>query len=155
MTTICFRSNDPQESVVVAADEVCASLSPVRMVVHHGSTSLVRAQILQKLRQLGWSSACRIDRQHMLRIGGIRDETGACVQTGNVARVYADLLKLESSYRQRQIKAALYLVPTKRLGRALGQNLAYYERVLTELQSYCEIVTIPMVLIGFGLEEAR
>jgi len=155
MTTICFKSNDPNENVVLAADEVCTSLSPVLMPVHRGSTSLVRAQVLQKLRQLGWSSACRIDRERRLRIGGIRDGTGACVQTGNVARLYADLLKLESSYRQRQIKAALYLVPTKHLARVLGQNLAYYERVLNELPSYREILTMPMIIIGFDLEEVR
>jgi hypothetical protein len=153
MTTVSLKSNDPHNEVVLAAEEVCASLSPIHMRACRGSAPLVRAQILQRLEQLGWSSACRIDHQHMLRIGGIKDGTGTCVQTGNVARVYADLLKLESSFRQQQIEAALYFVPTRHLGRVLGQNLAYYERVAQELRSYDRIITIPMVLVGFDLEE--
>lgn len=153
MTTVCFTSNDPPNAVVLAANEVCASLCSIRVITCHDSAPLVRAQVLQRLRQLGWSSACRIDHQHMLTIGGIKNGIGTCVQTGNVARVYADLLKLELSFRQRQIESALYLVPTRRLGRVLGQNLAYYERVSLELGSYRGIITVPMVLIGFDAEE--
>lgn len=153
MTTVCFGSNDPQSTVVVAAEEVCSSLRSIHVSACRGSTPLVRAQVLQRLRQLGWSSACRIDDQRLSKIGGIKNGIGICVQTGNVARVYADLLKLELSFRQQQIKSALYIVPTRRLGRVLGQNLAYYERVKQELQSYSSIITIPAILIGFDLEE--
>lgn len=155
MTTVCFKSNDPDSLVVLAADELCARLRPIRMSACRGSAPVMRTEVLQRLRLLGWSSACRIDHEHMLTIGGIRNGVGVCVQTGNVARVYADLLKLELSFRQRQIESALYLVPTRRLGRVLGQNLAYYERVSKELGSYRGIITVPMILIGLDVEEER
>ena len=77
-----------------------------------------------------------------------------CTQTGNMARMYADLLKLQALYLDENLKAAIYLIPTKACANAFGGNVANYERFLNELRNiFSRVITVPMVVIGFDNEK--
>jgi hypothetical protein len=47
-------------------------------------------------------------------VTSMKDEVGLCLQTGNMARMYADLIKLLTLYLDNAIKAAAIIVPSIR-----------------------------------------
>ncbi len=71
-----------------------------------------------------------------------------CLQTGNMSRFYADLLKLEYLFKDRKAIAAVYIIPTKRRAREMGSNLAHFERFVEELDLFKDIITVPTLVIG-------
>ena len=77
-----------------------------------------------------------------------------CLQTGNVGRIYADLLKLQTLYMKDNIQAGILLIPPQNAAVRLGQNLVNYERLTRELPIFNQVVTMPLVIVGFdGTEE--
>lgn len=82
----------------------------------------------------------------------MKDKTGLCIQTGNMARVYADLLKLQALFSRRTIDSGILILATVKCGRQFGGNVASYERVLRELDIFDKVVTMPLVVIGFNNE---
>ena len=79
---------------------------------------------------------------------------GLCFQTGNVGRIYADLLKLQTLYTKGNITAGIILIPQNQTAKELGSNMANYERLIRELPIFSQVITMPIVVIGFdGTEE--
>ena len=74
-------------------------------------------------------------------------------QTGNMGRVYADILKLQALYTKGNIIAGIILVPQSRTAKALGSNLVNYERLIRELPIFSQVITMPIVVVGFSAEE--
>lgn len=66
-----------------------------------------------------------------------------------MSRFYADLLKLQATYVKGKAKSAIYIVPTKIAARVIGDNIAQYERMTRELESFNKVITMPIVVIGF------
>ncbi len=69
-------------------------------------------------------------------------------QMGNMSRLYADLLKLQYCYLRRGMRGAIFLVMKRRTAVRLGKNLAQYERLVSELDLFREIVTLPLLVLG-------
>ena len=102
----------------------------------------------------GWTLNICLSRKSKITINAIKNDVGLCVQTGNVARMYADLLKLQSLYRNKTIRAAIYIVPQKDCAKTIGQNVANFERLQNELTNvFNKVITIPLLVIGFNNEE--
>lgn len=72
----------------------------------------------------------RLDRQGPVAKGSdititsMRDEVGLCLQTGNMARMYADLIKLQTLYLDNAIKSAVIIVRRARRPLAWQQHRA-------------------------------
>ncbi len=71
-----------------------------------------------------------------------------CLQTGNMSRFYADLLKIETLFRNGSITAAIYVIPTKAFATKLGSNIANFERLVEELGIFSVTLSAPILVMG-------
>ncbi len=107
-----------------------------------------------QLKTKGWSGQAKLSSCSSISITSILRNVGLCVQTGNMARMYADLVKLQALYFDGKIKAAIFVLPTKSCANSFGTNVANYERLLRELTNvFYKVITVPMVIIGFENED--
>jgi len=124
-------------------------LAAIEEAVKCTSATSCRTKILGTLRdKKGWSNETRVSADTNISITSKKQKTGLCLQTGNMSRFYADLLKLECLYNAGHIESAIYLLPDKALARKWGQNIANYERFTAELQIFQGIIHTPQVVIG-------
>jgi hypothetical protein len=116
--------------------------------VKNGSSRQLRILIEEELSNLGWSDKVKIHFEKEITITSLKDEIGLCLQTGNMSRFYADLLKLQTLYIKDKIKAAIYIIPTKRAAKIMGDNLANAERLVAELILFRHVITVPIAIIA-------
>lgn len=109
--------------------------------------------LIPAIRRKGWSDEFYLDRTSKITITSVKDNTGLCVQTGNMARMYADLLKLQALYSRGTISGGILILATAACGRTFGGNVASYERVIRELAIFDKVITMPLVIIGFDNED--
>lgn len=109
-----------------------------------------------QLKTRGWSGKVNLSVKSSISITSILRNVGLCTQTGNMARMYADILKLQALYMDEKIIAAIFVLPTKECANSFGGNVANYDRFLNELTNiFSKVITVPMVIIGFDNEEVR
>ncbi|MBW8042589.1 MAG: restriction endonuclease [Planctomycetes bacterium] len=108
----------------------------------------IRESILNVLFTIGWSDKVRIDPARGITVTSMCKGVALALQTGNMARFYADLLKLQTLYKTGKANAAIFLVFTKEAAKKLGSNLAHYERLVSELAIFKPTITIPIAVIG-------
>ena len=124
-----------------------------RKIAKYGIRSFNR-ELNEHLMQKGWSSNIILSRKSKITINAYKNGIGLCTQTGNVARMYADLLKLQAMYRNKTIKGAIYIIPKKECAKTIGQNVANFERLQNELTNvFNKVITFPLLIIGFNNEE--
>lgn len=112
-----------------------------------------KTDLSDHLKMQGWSGKVHLSVKSSISITSILKNIGLCTQTGNMARMYADLLKLQAMYVDEKIKAAIFVIPTKECANAFGANIANYDRFLNELANiFSRVITVPMVIIGFDNE---
>ncbi len=109
--------------------------------------------LMPAIRRKGWSDEYYLDQTSKITITSIKEKTGLCIQTGNMARMYADLLKLQALYSRRTINCGILILATASCGRTFGGNVASYERVIRELDIFDRVITMPLLIIGFDNEE--
>lgn len=112
-----------------------------------------RDTLLKSLGTFGWSNRVRIDQRSKINITSVLNDVGLCLQTGNMSRFYADLLKLETIYRKEIIQGAIYILPDKDWAKKLGANRANFERLVEELKIFEATVTIPIMIFGISGEK--
>jgi hypothetical protein len=109
---------------------------------------------MEKTMRVGWSGEYRLDSDSKITISSYMQGVGLCIQTGNAGRVYADLLKLQTLYVKGNITSGIMLIPTVVTAKELGYNMANYERLVRELPLFSQVITMPIVVIGFdGMEK--
>lgn len=129
-------------------DPILSILTDLPFEVRKGSASKLRKIVLESLFKLGWSDKTKIVSGNDITITSMKGDIGLCLQTGNVSRFYADILKLQSLYIKDKASAAMYILPTKNASLKMGSNIAYFERFVEELGLYKHIITIPIMIIG-------
>jgi len=112
-------------------------------------TRKLRARILENLTKKGWSDQIRISTDTKITITSTLKDIGLCLQTGNMGRFYADLLKLQTLFCKKKIKVGVYIIPTKFEAKKIGSNIAHFERFIDELKVFSETLTIPLIVYGF------
>lgn len=114
----------------------------------------LKESIRERLEKDGWTGEYRVDAVSKITISSYLKGVGLCFQTGNVGRIYADLLKLQTLYTKGNITAGIILIPQIKTAKELGSNMANYERLIRELPIFSQVITMPIVVIGFdGTEE--
>lgn len=136
-----------KENPLASTAELLDTLEPK---IEKGRARELREEVFAIFLRTGWSSRIRLNTHSQITITAVHSNVGLCLQTGNISRIYADLLKLEYLYRKDSIQRAGYIVPTRTVSRSLGSNLAYFERLVDELAMFDEIVTVPMIVVGLG-----
>ncbi|MED1127622.1 BglII/BstYI family type II restriction endonuclease [Bacillus paralicheniformis] len=128
--------------------QLSGSLEETPFEIKKGCASNLRKTIERLIQLQGWSGKVKIDRSKELTITSMKNNTGLCIQTGNVGRFYADILKLQTLYLNGKIEAGIYILPTKNSANIMGDNLANFERFIEELDLYKKIITVPLFVIG-------
>lgn len=114
------------------------------------STTRVRHDIKELLINFGWSGMVRLSQGSSISITSQREQTGLCLQMGNVSRVYADLIKLQTLFAEKIITGAIFIIPTKREAKKIGSNIASFERLADELRIFSKTISIPLKILGFS-----
>jgi hypothetical protein len=109
----------------------------------------IKSIVSEKLNTLGWADKVPLSKSK-LTINFMREKIGICFQLGNVARTYADLLKLELLGKKNVIEIGVIIVPTKIESKKLGMNYAQFERLAKEVRHFSEILNLPIFIIGLS-----
>ena len=110
----------------------------------------IRNCIEEGLYRKSWSDKILLDKKSKISITSMKDHIGLCLQTGNVSRTYADLLKLQALFVRGSIQCGIIIVPTGDAARKMAQNMASYERLVYEVSTvFPQVITMPLVVIGF------
>ena len=112
------------------------------------TNSIFRKSICRLLCNESWSINSKVFSGSKITITASNTDSGIAVQTGNIARIYADLIKLCAMQKNRRIKIAFVLVPCKSLAKKWGSNIANFERVVQELKIFKKVINKPLVVLG-------
>jgi len=127
------------------------ALENAQLKIQKGCASNLRKTIERLIQLQGWSGKVKIDKSKGITITSMKESVGLCIQTGNVGRFYADILKLQTLYLNGKIEGGIYILPTKQSAQIMGDNLANYERFIEELDLYKKIITVPLFVIGIDI----
>lgn len=141
---LCKQEDWDNEKVA----SVVEIIQDIKIKIRDGCSSRLREIILRELNTRGWSSNVKLSYGSQITITATNGDLGLCLQTGNMSRFYADLLKLQYLYQKGSIRSAIYILPTKRNAKLMGSNLAHYERLVEELKLFAKIITLPVFVIG-------
>ncbi len=136
-------------------EKTIAIFSEYENRVQKSNISIVKPDLKDKMMLEGWSDEYRLDTESKITITSFQQKIGLCFQTGNVGRVYADLLKLQTLYVKGNIQAGILIVPQKSMVKVFGSNCANYERLVKELPIFEQVITMPLVVIGFAEREEK
>ena len=137
--------NEVPESMLTLVRQV---ISDVDILIQKGSAPAIRTKILEGLTHHGWSGEVRVSPHSDITITSAKDRVGLCLQTGNMSRMYADLLKLQKLYNDNGIIAAILVVPSLPTARVLGSNLTNSNRLCNELTIFNSVINCPIVIIS-------
>lgn len=115
-----------------------------------GAAAKMRDSFLENLRASGWSSEVSVSKNSDMTITSLKSEVGLCLQTGNMARLYADLMKLQAMYLDNSIKSAAIVLPSHPVAKQLGSNIAQAKRLQRELDIFKKAYHVPTIV--FSLE---
>jgi hypothetical protein len=76
----------------------------------------------------------------------MKGATGLCLQTGNMSRMYADIIKLQTLYLDGAITAAVIVVPSKPVSKMIGNNVAEATRLERELAIFRKAYSVPTLV---------
>lgn len=143
-----IHSHCAGEEVVAShvKDEIAQSIKKVAIKPARGAAPRIRDAILGNLRSLGWSGQVPVAKGSDITITAMREDVGLCLQTGNMARMYADLIKLQTLYLDDAIKAAILIVPSEPIARVLGSNIAQAKRLERELDIFRKAYHVPTIV---------
>lgn len=85
-----------------------------------------------------------------LSISFLKSRVGVCFQIGNVARTYADILKLNQLNKKGIIDVGVIVVPHKLESKKMGANYAQFDRLANELSQFSDIISAPIIVIGLS-----
>jgi hypothetical protein len=109
--------------------------------------SKIKSSLSEKFNHKGWADKVKVDRSK-LTINYLKSKVGVCIQLGNVARTYADILKLSQLHYKQIIDIGIIVVPHKLESKKLGTNYAQYERLSQEVSHFKDIIKVPILVIG-------
>jgi restriction endonuclease BglII len=130
--------------------EIAAAILAITEKPARGSATKMRKACLNNLKALGWSSEVAVAQGSDITITSVKDQVGLCIQTGNMARMYADLIKLQTLYLNNSITSAVIVVPSAPVAKLLGSNVAQANRLERELDIFRKAYHVPTLI--FALE---
>jgi hypothetical protein len=128
--------------------EIIKAIEGAAVTPAKGAATKIRDAILHNLVASGWSAETHISNDSEMTITSVKSKIGLCLQTGNMARMYADLLKLQKIYLDGAITAGIMLLPSQACAQRLGDNVAHAARLERELEIFRKVIYIPMVIFA-------
>lgn len=154
MTTQIYNYRSGQQIVPdKIRNSVISSIEEINYSIGRYDIRSFNKELMDKLHAFGWSDTFQLSVYSKISINSVFEKIGLCVQTGNVARTYADILKLQTLYTDEKINAGILVLPVKECADAFGKNIANYERFLRELSLvFSKVITIPLLIVGFSCD---
>lgn len=115
-----------------------------------GCAKKLRKTILLKLNEAGWSNDFKLNVNSQISLTSSNKDIVLCLQTGNMSRFYADLMKIQFVYQNKKANSAIYIIPSKHAARLMGSNIAHYDRLIFEVNLFKQIITVPILVIGIN-----
>lgn len=134
----------------VIRKEVESAIGAVTVKPAKGAATKLRKAIIERLKVSGWSGEIAVAQGSNIKVTSIKSDVGLCLQTGNMARMYADLIKLQTLYLNNAITSAVIVVPSEPVAKLLGSNIAQAKRLARELDIFKKAYHVPTLI--FALE---
>lgn len=133
--------------------EVEACLHGVSVPSGAIASSAVIDPVRDKLTKRGWSGAVFLSGESKITISGQKGDIGLALQFGNISRIYADLLKLQSLFLDAKLRGAIVIVPSWQFLRSLSRsggtdNRCNLDRIKRELPIFSLVITMPIAFYG-------
>jgi hypothetical protein len=135
---------------VALQKEIATAIAAIAIKPAVGAAAKIRDAFLVNLKGSGWSSEVAVSSDSDMTITSLKNGVGLCLQTGNMARIYADLIKLQAMYLDNSIKSAAIILPSHPLAQQLGSNIAQAKRLERELEIFKKAYHVPTLV--FSLE---
>jgi hypothetical protein len=132
-------------------EDIEEAIKSVDVPLKRGSATRIRDAFTQVLISKGWSDGLQLAAGSKIAITSCKKGAGFCFQTGNMARMYADLLKLQTLYLNGTITCGVLVLPSAVVARKIGDNIANASRLERELAIFKKVVSLPALI--FSLEE--
>jgi hypothetical protein len=129
-------------------DEIAAAIEAVEVRAEKGAAPRIRDAFLTKIREAGWSGEVPAARGSDMTVTSMKDGVGLCLQTGNMARMYADLIKLQTLYLDNAIVSAVIVLPSQPVALQIGDNIAQATRLERELEIFRKAYHVPTLLMA-------
>lgn len=110
---------------------------------------IIKEKTNERFNQNGWADKVKVGASN-LTINFLKKKVGICFQIGNVARTYADILKLSQLNKKGIIDVGVIIVPQRIESKLMGANYAQFERLVKELAQFKEIVSTPIIVFGLS-----
>jgi hypothetical protein len=130
--------------------EITDILNNCDLRIGSNSPREIKASINKQFNKLGWADRVRVHRRSKLTISYLKDKVGVCFQLGNVARTYADILKLALLGKRKVIDVGIIIVPHQVESDILGANYARFDRLSTEMHDFSEIIELPILILALS-----
>lgn len=138
----------PKEEGFHTTNEIAILLNSVDKDMEKNTLQEVRDGIISTLSTHGWGLNIPLSSKSQIKITAQKKETALCLQTGNISRVYADLMKLQALYLNGTVSSGYLIIPVRDSAIRHGSNLANFERVTTEMTIFDRVISIPLRIIG-------
>ena len=127
--------------------EIATAINAMTQPIQARAARTLRAQFLHSLVESGWSGEVAVQASLSdISITSLKQNTGLCLQTGNMSRFYADLLKLQAMYLDNTILCGAFVLPSRDVAVVLGDNVAQADRLIRELSLFRKVITLPLVV---------
>ena len=127
---------------------VADAIASVAVKAGPGAATRIRGQLLSQLKASGWSGEVSVSASSDMTITSAKDDIGLCMQTGNMSRIFADLMKLQAMYLDDLIKGAVIVLPSQEMARLLGDNIAQAKRLERELAIFKKAYHVPTLVFA-------
>lgn len=128
--------------------EVERAITAVTVKPAAGMATKIRDRFLKSIAVEGWSGEAPVSKESNITVTSTKNDVGLCLQTGNMARIYADLLKLQTMYLNSAIKSAIVVVPSSPVAKKLGSNIANAKRLEQELVIFRLAYSVPTLVFS-------
>ena len=66
-----------------------------------------------------------------------------------MARMYADILKLQKLYLDGKVDAGVTILPTLKAAKMMGDNIAHSNRLESEMDIFRKVIHMPIAIFSF------
>lgn len=134
----------------IEAQEIVDAIETCQTPIDRGYGTDLRNEMLDKLKKQGWSDKVQVAQESRITIASQKNKIGLGIQTsGNMSRMYADLIKLQQMYLNDAIRVGVLILPTSAAARQMGDNLANSDRLEGELSIFSKVIHMPLVVLSF------
>jgi Restriction endonuclease BglII. len=130
--------------------EITDALTSCPYIFGKSSPTQIKRYVANRLNSQGWTDKVRVSHKIRTTVNFMKSDVAFALQLGNVARTYADLLKIAYLENKGVICLGVIALPSKKESTYLGTNYAKFERFRDELDVYANIIKVPLYVIALG-----